>query len=177
VPGTSGIASLSLDSARWHELQHAYGPASDIPALLQQLASLPSSKNASQPWFSLWSALAHQGDVYQASFAAVPHVVAVLATSPSTADFNYFQFPALVEVWRRQRGVAIPEDLKADYFAALAALPALVAKASHGEWDEGFLVSALAAVAAAKGFAKVAEAVLELTPDVADEFMTWFGSR
>jgi hypothetical protein len=174
---TCDISCLALDSPRWDELEHAYGRASDIPDLLRQLVSLPSSADDQEPWFSLWSALAHQNDVYSASFAAVPHVVKALTKSPSTADFTYFQFPAVVEAWRQQQDVAIPDDLRADYFAALAALPSLVAKAAEREWDEGLLVSALSAVAAAKGFGNVAEAVLEMTPDVADEFMEWFFSR
>ena len=173
----SDISCLSLDSPRWGELEHAYGRASDIPDLLRQLVSLPSSADDQEPWFSLWSALAHQNDVYSASFAAVPHVVRALTTSPSTADFTYFQFPAVVEAWRQQKDVAIPDDLRGDYFAALAALPSLVAQAAEREWDEGFLVCALSAVAAAKGFGNVAEAVLEMTPKVADEFIEWFFSR
>ena len=174
---TCDISCLALDSPRWGELEHAYGRASDIPDLLRQLVSLPSSADDQEPWFSLWSALAHQNDVYSASFAAVPHVVKALATSPSTADSTYFQFPAVVEAWRQQKGVVIPVDLRADYFAALAALPSLVAQAAEREWDGGFLACALAAMAAAKGFGKVAEAVIEITPEVADEFKEWFFSR
>lgn len=171
------ISCLSLDSPRWGELEHAYGRASDLPGLLRQLVSLPSSADHQEPWFSLWSALAHQNDVYSASFAAVPHVVKALTTSPSTADFTYFQFPAVVEAWRQQKGIAVPDDLRADYFGALAALPSLVAQAAERDWDQGFLVCALSAVAAANGFGNVAEAVLEMTPEVADEFMEWFFSR
>ncbi len=87
---------LSLESPRWSELQHAYGPASDIPALLAQLGMVPSSTDGSEPWFTLWSALAHEGDVYSASFAAVPHVVHALACAPDKADHGHFQFPAWV---------------------------------------------------------------------------------
>jgi hypothetical protein len=36
---------LSLDSPRWSELSHVYGSAADIPSLLRQLQSLPSSEN------------------------------------------------------------------------------------------------------------------------------------
>lgn len=177
MPNALEFSCLSLNSPRWGELTHAYGQASDIPALLQELVTVPPSDNDREPWFSLWSALAHQNDVYSASFAAVPHVIRVLATSPSTADFSYFQFPAVVEAWRQQKSVAIPEDLQANYFAALAALPLLVAQAADREWDGDFLACALSALAAAKGFGKVAEAVLEMTPNVADEFMEWFHSR
>ncbi|WP_431052140.1 hypothetical protein [Roseateles sp. L2-2] len=173
----SPLHALALDSSRWHELEHAYGTASDIPDLLRQLDSLPASHAEQDPWFSLWSALAHQDDVFPASFAAVPHVVRALAQSPSTADATYFQFPAVVEALRQRNAVEIPDDLRTAYFAALAALPGLVAKAADRAWDEGFLACALSAVAAAKGFGSVAEAALELTPYVADEFMEWFHSR
>jgi hypothetical protein len=144
---------------------------------LQQLGELPSSENDAEPWFTLWSALAHQGDVYSASFAAVRHVIHALASAPAKADHSYFQFPAWVEICRAKNQVAIPEDLQAAYFGSLAQLPALVAAAANRSWDAGLLVCTLAAVAAAKGQPAVAEAVLELTPEVAKEFMEWFIER
>jgi hypothetical protein len=168
---------LGLDSPRWSELRHAYGEASDVPPLLRQLEGLPDSNGQEEPWFSLWSALAHQGDVYSASFAAVPHVVEALARAPAQASSTYFAFPAWVEICRHRQDVPIPNDLQAAYFEALTKMPALVAAASSRAWDEDFLVSALAAVAAAKGYPAVAEAALELTPAVATEFMTWFFKR
>lgn len=166
---------LSLQSPRWSELQHAYGQAADIPVLLERLRELPKSEGEAQPWFALWSALAHQRDVYSASFAAVPHVVAALATAPAKADASFFQFPAWVEICRAKNGVEVPEDLRCSYFQALARLPVLVAQAaSQPSWEPGFLACALSAVAAAKGHHAVAEAVLELSsPEVAQEFIEW----
>jgi hypothetical protein len=168
---------LALDSPRWSELRHAYGAASDIPDLLRQLKALPPSENDNEPWFTLWSALAHQGDVYSASFAAVPHVVKALASAPADAHFTYFQFPAWIEACRQKQQVSVPPDLAPAYHAALAQLPALVAAAAERPWDEGFLRCALSAVAAAKGSGIVAEAVQELSPEVAEEFMEWFYNR
>jgi hypothetical protein len=168
---------LSLDSHRWSELRHAYGAAGDMPALLRQLSSLPASAGDAEPWFTIWSSLAHQGDVYSASFAAVPHVVAALATAPSKADSSYFHFPAWVEVCRRQKCVPIPADLEPAYSAALARLPRLVAEASTEPWSPELLSCALAAIAAAKGPASVAEAVLELSPEVASQFLEWLHDR
>ncbi|GLY15194.1 hypothetical protein Kisp01_22090 [Kineosporia sp. NBRC 101677] len=52
----------------WSRLTHAYGPADDIPALLKQLGEQPRA----ELWNDLWSALCHQGGVYDASFAALP---------------------------------------------------------------------------------------------------------
>lgn len=168
---------LDLDSPKWSELRHAYGPASDVPDLLRQLEALPESEGKKEPWFSIWSALAHQGDVYSASFAAVPHVVRVLSGAPAKADFSYFHFPAWIEICRQKKAVPIPKELEEDYFAALAQLPSLVAAAAVREWDSNFLSCALSAIAAAKGFASVAEAVEEIDPEVAEEFMEWFFSR
>lgn len=165
---------LSLDNARWGELKHAYGNASDIPELLKQLSTLPAAIGEAEPWFSLWSSLAHQGNVYSASFAAVPHVIAALAENPMKADSTYFQFPAWVECCRANKGVPIPDDLMWDYKEALSQLPYLVAKASTRPWDEGFLQCALGAIAAAKGQASVAEAVMELNSETAEKFLEWF---
>jgi hypothetical protein len=168
---------LSLDDPRWSDLQHAYGDAEDIPVLLKQLADIPSSRGNEEPWFSIWSALAHQGDVYSASFAAVPHIVNALASAPLTADFSYFQFPAWVEICRVKNNTSVPSDLAPAYFESLSQLPVLVAAASSRSWDEDFLCCALSAIAAAKGQPLVAEAALELSPEVAGEFMEWFHER
>ncbi len=168
---------LSLESPKWSELNHAYGSASDIPSLLRQLETLPPSDGEKEPWYSIWSSLAHQGDVYSASFAAVPHIVRILAQDPAKADYSYFQFPAWVEVCRQKNLTPIPSELEEFYFAALAQLPSLVAAAAKRDWDSNFLCCALSAVAAAKGFGSVAEAVLEVSPEVAEEFMEWFFNR
>lgn len=169
---------LSLQSSRWSELRHAYGSANDIPPLLEQLSSLPTSSGDSEPWFTLWSALAHQGDVYSASFAAVPHVVAAIESAPTKVDESYFQFPAWVEVCRARQGVEVPRDLKVAYFESLARLPGLVAQASVREWSPGFAACALSAVAAAKGQHAVAEALLEMSSqEIAEQFLQWHGDQ
>jgi hypothetical protein len=152
---------LALDSPRWRELTHAYGDAADIPELLRQLESFPPS-------------VAYDS----ASFAAVPHVVKVLATDPARADSSYFHFPAWVEVCRTRTHTLVPSDLAPAYFEALARLPPLVAaSAERREWDDDLLLCALAATAASKGGAEVAEAVLELRPEVLADFRQWLNER
>ena len=168
---------LSLDSPRWSELEHAYGSASDIPALLKRLSDVQDSKDNGGPWSDLWSSLAHQGDVYSASFAAVPYVVQALASSPESAGFEYFQFPAWVEICRQKKGISVPDDLTSSYFEALSRLPALAAAASTREWDTTLLPCVLSAIAASKGQVLIAEAVMELSPEVAGEFLQWFFDR
>jgi hypothetical protein len=175
---TTLVPMLSLDSPEWKNLRHAYGSANDIPALLQQLRDLPSSEGDTEPWFTLWSALAHQGDVYSASFAAVPYVVEFLAQDPQRADHSYFQFPAWVEICRAKNGIDVPAELAQTYTAALARLPGLVAVAASRRLDPALLACALSALAAANGQPEMAEAALELSsPEAASEFLEWTLSR
>lgn len=168
---------LELDSPRWAELDHAYGKAGNIPELLRQLESFPTAEGRGEPWFSIWSALAHQGDVYPASFAAVPHVVKVLEKGPASATSSYLHFPAWVEICRHKRSVEVPTDLESAYFDALRRLPSLAVAALDVERDEGFVRCVLCAIAAANGQHDLANAVLELAPDVVDEFWEWFYGR
>jgi hypothetical protein len=164
---------LSLDSPQWSKLEHAYGKASNIPELLRQLDKFPSSKGDSEPWFSLWSSLAHQGDIYTASFAAVPHVVNYLSMNPLEADVSYFQLPAWIEICRQKNSIPIPKELEADYFSSLAKIPSLVAEATNREWDVNLLSCALSAIAAVKGFGTIAEAISELNTEIANDFLKW----
>lgn len=113
----------------------------------------------------------YQGDIFSASFAAVPHVVEALASAPGRAPATFFHFPAWVEVCRKTRGTALPKDLEFAYFAALARLPSLVAAAVTRPWDDEFTACALGAIAAVKGNVKVAQAVMELTPIQAERFL------
>jgi len=89
----------------------------------------------------------------------------------------YFSFPAWVEICRQAKGIQIPADLEASYFKALQQLPELAAAAASAEWDHEFCRCALAAVAVGKGNTALAQAIIELDPDVTREFKTWLDSR
>jgi hypothetical protein len=169
---------LELNSPRWGELRDAYGSAAKIPELLRQLSSLPDDKGNSEPWFSLWSALAHQGDVYSASFAAIPYVIAALASSPESASEAYFHFPAWIEICRHKNAVEIPDDVKVGYFDALQRIRGLVASAANRQWNAAFTACALSATAATKGQHDLAEALLEMpSAEAAREFLEWSYDR
>lgn len=169
---------LSLECADWDELEHAYGNAGDIPALLRMLEHLPDDQGESEPWFILWSSLVHQGDVYPASFAAVPHVVSALKSNPKSAPSVYFHFPAWVEICRLKAEVKVPLKLAGDYKEALNLLRALSLNVLGDEKiDETKMRCALAAVAASHGKWELGEIQLELSPDVAVECLEWLTER
>jgi hypothetical protein len=62
-----------LDEVDWSSLQHAYGAANDVPALLRALLS-SSKKERDAAWSKLWGNVIHQGTVWEAT----PHVVPFL---------------------------------------------------------------------------------------------------
>lgn len=168
---------LKLSDANWNSLSHAYGEASDIPALLSQLGAYPDHESyESEPYFSLWSALCHQGDVYSASYAAVPHIVEYLAANPNKATYDYFMLPICIEIARKKgNGPDITPELEWSYFSALRQLPALAAKVTPE--NASFTGVLAATIAVANGEAALGEAILELTPDVLEEFLEWQAQR
>jgi hypothetical protein len=168
---------VPLSSPEWSRLQHAYGSAENIPALLQQLDSFPSSDGSAEPWFTRWSSLMHQADVYPASLAAVPHVVSALASAPTRAGFDYFLFPACVEVARVKGNVALPNELVQSYTTALARLPRLAAEVARPGLHDALSQSALAAFAVAVGNVAWARLLVEVESRDLPELMEWYVNR
>lgn len=62
----------------WKALAHAYGEASDIPVLIDELRRDPGDAR----WSDLWSCLCHQGTVYSASYAALSLLCDLAKTLP-----------------------------------------------------------------------------------------------
>ncbi len=167
------LDGLALDDPRWGELRHCYGPAEDTPDLLRQLAAAPGpqANNWADPWFTLWSSLCHQDDVYPASYAAVPHLVRIAIASAGPVDFSFLLLPAIIEVARAAgRGPAVPDFLVPAYERALAALPDAVAAHRQEPWDEAMLMSASAALAVAKGHLRIAEMLVYLDDEDIERF-------
>ncbi len=160
---------LSLESQDWRSLRHAYGEASDIPDLLRQLAlnAAPKSRYDEEPWFTLWSSLCHQEDVYDASYATVPHIVTIGIECVGPIDSGFFLLPACIEVFRNNgRGPQVPAELSEAYFAALTGLHECAYRHASDKWDSAMAQSVAAALAAAAGQLKLAEAILKLDDDM-----------
>lgn len=160
---------LGLDDPRWTALTHAYGSASDIPELLRQLAEATGPKDSyeAEPWYTLWSSLCHQGDVYEASYAAVPHIVNIACGASGSIDFNFFQLPAAIEISRANgKGPKVPPDLVEAYGEAVCLLIDAVALHRHDDWDAPMLLSTLCAQAVAKGQHRIGEAIMNLDDDL-----------
>jgi hypothetical protein len=167
-----------MNAPNWKMLEHAYGSAENIPLLLEQLASFPNESSSDQePWFSLWSSLFHQGDIYSASFAAVPEIVKCLAASPQCATFSFFALPASIEVARVKAGMSVPSELREAYFEALHLLAALAASWASTKSDTLISQAAIAAFAASVGQHGYAELALEIPPEEITEVFEWYWNR
>jgi hypothetical protein len=109
----------------WSELQDAYGSASGVSSLLEQVISNKSMKSDPQsgPWFELWSRLYHQGSIYTASFAAVIVLAEAMKGISGDVAMDFFLLPASIELARNgNRSPALPQELDADYRVAIKEL-------------------------------------------------------
>jgi hypothetical protein len=67
-----------LDAIDWSALAHAYGPATDVPALLRAVAAGDEASRRAALG-ALFGNVWHQGTVYEATAAAVPFLVELAA--------------------------------------------------------------------------------------------------
>ncbi len=67
----------TLDSADWSKINHAYGPASDMPGFLRALAFGDDEQRKKALW-ELHSNIWHQGTVYEATAHAVPFLLGMV---------------------------------------------------------------------------------------------------
>lgn len=155
---------LHLDDERWRSLTHAYGSAVDVPRMVQDLAREPTLPGSDKVWTDVWSALCHQGTVYSATYAAVPHLVAIAEHLPPTARREYIYFVGAVAA-STDHAHPVPAELDDDYFDALGTClehaEAALAGAP-GDWHRTLYL--LVALSALRG-CKRAAAVLERLAD------------
>jgi hypothetical protein len=69
-----------LDDVDWAGLQHAYGPAEDVPGLLRALSS-ESASERDKALNELYGNIFHQGSRYEATAHAVPFLAALAGDS------------------------------------------------------------------------------------------------
>lgn len=156
------------DPTDWSMLPHAYGPAGDIPPLLRRLGVDPTPKNPNdEPWFTLWSALCHQGDVYSASYAAVPEIVHIGLAAKGPIDIGFFMLPACIEVARSTgHGPALSDAVTGPYRLALRQLHDCAYAHADDQWDSYMAQSIAAALSASKGQIELAKALVNLDRDI-----------
>jgi hypothetical protein len=107
---------LDLDSPDWKGLSHAYGSARDVPGMLRALRLGNGDADA---WERIYGSLCHQGDVFPASFAAVPHIVAIAEERPPDQRLEFWSFVGSIAAGGSRDGKGLPDDLQTAYVKAL----------------------------------------------------------
>jgi len=155
--------ALSLDSPRWAELGQAYGTAEDVPRLLEALACIGREDARAEVWFALWRTLHRGGEVFTASYAAVPHLLAIGATFGLRERAEAAHLVTRIEANRRAPGSAsMPSDLIEAYAMAVDSLPAFVAAVAGEPWPTEVAQVFAAALLVGKRQSDLARGVLEL---------------
>ncbi|WP_393060475.1 HEAT repeat domain-containing protein [Streptomyces sp. LN549] len=143
-----------IDEVDWASMEHAYGPADDVPGLLQGLASAdPAEREAALD--GMYGAVHHQGDVYACTLACIPFLFE-LVVDPAVPDRG-----GIVELLTSIGGIDIDEEdicgaedeAEANYAMAAAAVSAgaEVFFALMADEDPGVRVSAPLALATLHG--------------------------
>ena len=155
---------LDLNSPHWKNLTHAYGSAADIPALLEQLKTAPPQQDGTvEPWYSLWSALCHQYDVYTASYAALPHIVAIASSRPVRERLDHLLLASSIEAFRHfDDAPPMPGDLQEAYQQGLKQAADLVLECLGLDWQEAETRHLLGALAVLRHQPRLGLAIMEL---------------
>jgi hypothetical protein len=80
IPDVRDIDELlaGVTDVGWNRMKHAYGPATEVPALLRGLTDLdPAARETALDAF--YGAVHHQGDVYGCTLAALPFLLRIAA--------------------------------------------------------------------------------------------------
>jgi len=115
------------------------------------LSQLESEEDAENAWHELWEELHHQGDVGDASYAAVPHLVRIHRVR-GVVDWNTYAMVAIIELARTNRNnKEVPIWLKDGYFQAIQDLAKIGCTEVLKAEDNDSVSAILSVIAIAKG--------------------------
>lgn len=153
---------LSLDDPRWAQLQGGYRVLFDPRPLLR---AMEVAHDVGPIWKELWNNLHHQGDVGEASYAAVPHLVRI-HKQRDLLDWNTYGLVATIDIAKDSKhNPSIPEWLQAGYVDAMKQLGE-TAMAELPRIDDAEIVRAILAVVALwKGARTYGRLLVDFTED------------
>lgn len=155
---------LPIESPRWGDLAQAFGSAEDVPRLLSALGEMDEPARR-ELWLGLWATLWRDGQVFSASFAALPHLVTFAGRVSAAERARALHLVGAIAVGReRPDAPPMPPDLAAAYDEGIARIPALIAAAMGEPWDADTTQVLAGVLAIAKGHRGFGNAVLALEP-------------
>lgn len=110
---------IRLDDARWSSMTGGYRTQFDPRPLLKRLET---DADTTEVWQELWDELHHQGDVGEASYAAVPFLVAA-HQKRNAVHWNTYAIVAIIELARTEgNNPDVPQWIAPDYFEGIGKL-------------------------------------------------------
>jgi hypothetical protein len=152
----------NLADGRWLQLSGGYRTPFDPRRLL---AKLQSNTDSSKVWDELWNKLHHQGDVGEASYAAVPHLVQIyLATE--TTDWNTCALVATIELARgKSSNPEVTDWFSAEYFRPIQDLSGKGLRETEDAESDEEVRAILSVIAIWKGTRTHARMLLDFSED------------
>lgn len=160
---------LDLQDNRWKTLQAGYRRPTDVRPLLMQLEF---GDDVDAAWSELWAELHHQGDVDEASYAAVPHLVRIHAKQ-RRLDYNVYALVSTIELARdRARNPPVPIWTENSYRRAIEELARIGLEQLPDAHKAELTLSILACVALWKGARTAGRAMLEFDDNELDQILS-----
>ncbi len=159
---------MDLDDPHWPHLLGGYRVPYDPRKALH---ALERDRETDAAWEELWTELYHQGDVGQASYAAVPHLVRIHAAR-GIADWNTYALIATIEDARHNgRNPELPENLRGAYEAAWRKLVDLGLRELGAAEDPTLVCSIIGVIAIGKGQLTLGQLAVTFTEDERKEVL------
>jgi hypothetical protein len=136
---------MELNDKRWAELRGGYGELYDPRSIILRL-----SQNDGSAWDELWQKLHHQGDIGEASYAALPLLVRA-HEARGIADWNTYALAAVIEEARHDpKNPPVPDWLLPEYEAGWQALETMALREFPAATNSQLVDSIIAVLAFAK---------------------------
>lgn len=153
---------MELNDPRWADLNGGHGrPFDPRPALRR----LEDGSDVPAAWRQLWDGLHHQGDVGEASYASVPHLVRIHQVR-GVLDWNTYAIVATIDLARdRRANPPVPSWLRSEYSSAIERLAELALRELPRVTDRETTRSMLSILAIWRGARTYGRVLAELSED------------
>jgi len=159
---------ISLDDPKWENLKGGYRLQYDASPALRQIEEGASVEDA---WEELWNELHHQGDIGEASLAAVPHLVRI-QQAKAEVDRNVYALLSTIEIGRHRKGnPPLPHWLEQDYHQAWSDVMGLAFRDLLKTHDPLAVRSILGTLALAKQLVKLGMFIVNTDESEIDELL------
>lgn len=139
---------LSFDDERWNNLTGGYKTLFDPRPSLRKLET---QQDIAAAWEELWGELHHQGDIGDASYAAVPELVRI-HRGQRVADWNLYAMVAIIELARTEsHNPPVPDWLREEYVSSIQELAQMATKEILSAEESETKRAILSVIAIARG--------------------------